>query len=84
MINSGIVKSKIDDKLIDTYLSNGINPISKIIELSKIAEDKIKTTNDAMMLINHYKEISNLTAKDKNIKERVEFINTKFKSLHGK
>ena len=58
MINSPAIKDKINDKLLDYYIKNGIEPIKESFECVKEAKVVAKTTSDYMMLANHYQKIA--------------------------
>lgn len=57
MVNDIVVKDKINDSLVQYYLSKGINVRDKIIELSDKSEELIKSTSDALSLLKYYKEL---------------------------
>lgn len=68
MVNNLEVKEKINDSLIQYYLTQGIDVNKKLIELTNKSETLIKSTNDALNVAKFYKE---LIDDEKNIKGRI-------------
>ena len=68
MVNNVEMKEKINDKLIDYYISKGIDVNSKIIELTTKSESLISSTKDALSVARFYKEILD---ENKNIQGKI-------------
>lgn len=70
MTNSPEIKQQVNDKLLDYYIKQGIEPINKVFELTKKAEEVAKNTSDYMQIAKHYKEIAEIGPNNATITQR--------------
>lgn len=60
MIKSTAMQEQINNKLMDYYIRQGIDPVKKVVDLSKKAEEVAKSTSDYMLIAKHYKDIAEI------------------------
>jgi hypothetical protein len=62
MINSPAISKQIENKLLDAYIARGIEPLTKVLDLTQKAEEVAKNTSDYMQIAKHYKEIAEIAS----------------------
>lgn len=70
MLNNPPLKQEVENKLLDYYIKQGIEPISKVFELTNKAEEVAKNTSDYMQIAKHYKEIAEIASTNTTITQK--------------